>query len=109
LHELSHWTGHRSRLARDLTGRFGSKCYAAEELVAELSAAFLCASLGVDCALEHHASYVKNWNELLTEDSRAVITAASKAQAAADYLLGRIRPESAEDSDAAEDVAALAE
>jgi antirestriction protein ArdC len=59
LHEIGHWTGHTSRLARDLTGRFGTQAYAAEELVAELTSAYLCASLGVDSALEHHASYAR--------------------------------------------------
>ena len=99
LHELTHWTGHNDRLARDLGKRFGTQGYAAEELVAEIGSAFLCASLGVNSALEHHASYIENWRTLLRDDSRAIITAASKAQAAADYLLARIRPEeSAEDT-----------
>ena len=47
-HELTHWTGHKSRLDRDLKNRFGSRDYAAEELVAELGAAFLCAEFGFD-------------------------------------------------------------
>lgn len=101
LHEATHWSGAQPRLARDLTGRFGSKAYAAEELVAELGSAFLCAALGVNCALEHHASYIETWRGLLRDDSRAVFTAASKAQQAADYLLLKIRPAavSAEASD----------
>ena len=93
LHECSHWTGHTSRLARDLTGRFGSQAYAAEELVAELSAAFLCSSLGVDSALENHASYIENWRQLLRSDPKAIVTAASRAQVAADYILAKIRPQ----------------
>jgi antirestriction protein ArdC len=96
LHELTHWTGHESRLARDLSKRFGTQGYAAEELVAEIGSAFLCASLGVDCALEHHASYLESWRQLLHSDPRAIITAASKAQAAADFVLAKIRPEQAE-------------
>src|SRR4051812_14335681 len=48
LHETGHWTGHPSRLNRDLSGRFGSRSYAGEELVAELTAAFLCAELGIE-------------------------------------------------------------
>jgi antirestriction protein ArdC len=91
LHELVHWTGHEQRLAREFGKRFGDRAYAAEELVAEIGSAFLCAALGINSALEHHASYVQHWNQLLRDDSRAVITAASRAQAAADYLLGRIQ------------------
>ncbi len=55
LHELGHWTGHPTRLDRDLTGRFGSRAYAAEELVAEFTAAFLCADLGIRGELRHAA------------------------------------------------------
>lgn len=86
-HELGHWTGHTSRLARDLKNRFGDKAYAAEELVAELCSAFLCAEFSVDGEIRH-AGYIKNWIELLRDDSRAFFTAASKAQRAADYLRG---------------------
>jgi antirestriction protein ArdC len=86
-HELGHWTGHRSRLDRDLRGRFGEKAYAAEELVAELCAAFLCAEFSIDGDLRH-AGYIQSWIRLLKGDSRAFFTAASKAQAAADYLRG---------------------
>ena len=85
LHECSHWTGTKHRLDRDLKNRFGTKAYAAEELVAELSAAFLCAHLGITGELRH-ADYIANWLELLKEDDRAIFTAASKAQQAADYL-----------------------
>jgi antirestriction protein ArdC len=85
LHELGHWSGHEKRLKRDLSNRFGSKAYAAEELVAELTAAFLCAHLEVRGELRH-AGYVETWISLLKEDSRAIFTAASKASQAADYL-----------------------
>ncbi len=84
-HELGHWTGHKSRLDRDLRNRFGDRQYAAEELVAELAAAFLCAEFGFDNDLRH-AGYIASWIELLKADKRAFFTAASKAQAAADYL-----------------------
>ncbi len=84
-HELGHWTGHASRLNRYLRNRFGSAAYAAEELVAELTAAYLCAEFNVDGSLQH-ADYIANWIALLKDDSRAFFTAASKAQAAADYL-----------------------
>lgn len=86
LHELGHWTGHKSRLARDLTGRFGSQAYAAEELVAELTSAYLCAQYGINCQLEHHASYIEHWRQLVKDDPRAIITAASKANAAAVFI-----------------------
>ena len=87
-HELTHWTGAESRLARDLTGRFGSQSYAMEELVAELGAAFVCSSLGLGLEpREDHAGYIANWLSVLREDARAIFTAASQAQAAADYLL----------------------
>lgn len=85
LHEGIHWTGAKHRLDRDLNNRFGTKAYAAEELVAELGAAFLCAHLGVQGQLRH-AEYIANWLELLKEDDKAVFTAASKASQAADFL-----------------------
>jgi antirestriction protein ArdC len=86
-HELGHWTGHKSRLDRDLRHRFGERAYAAEELVAELCAAFLCAEFSIDGDLRH-AGYIQTWIGLLKADSRAFFTACSKAQAAADYLRG---------------------
>jgi antirestriction protein ArdC len=86
-HELGHATGHRTRLDRDLRHRFGEKAYTAEELIAELCAAFLCAEFSIDGDLRH-AGYVQSWIGLLKNDSRAFFTACSKAQAAADYLRG---------------------
>src|ERR1019366_3861370 len=87
LHELTHWTGHSSRLARDLRNRFGDEAYAAEELIAELGAAFLCADLGIALEpREDHASYLAVWLKVLRADSRAIFTAAAQAQRAADYL-----------------------
>ena len=85
LHELAHWTGAKTRLDRDLTGRFRTRSYAAEELVAEMGAAFLCAHLSIAGELRH-AGYIQNWLELLKEDNRAIFTAASRASQAADYL-----------------------
>jgi antirestriction protein ArdC len=87
LHELGHATGHRSRLNRDLSGSYGTKKYAFEELVAELSAAFGCASLGIVPTVRH-ADYIGSWLEVLREDNRAIVRAASQASKAADYLLG---------------------
>ena len=70
-----------------MKGRFGERAYAAEELVAELCAAFLCAEFDIDGELRH-AGYIANWIELLTADKKAFFTACSKAQAAADFLRG---------------------
>jgi antirestriction protein ArdC len=86
-HELGHWTGHTSRIDRDLRHRFGERAYAAEELVAELCAAFLCAEFSIDGDLRH-AGYIASWIGLLKSDSRAFFTACSRAQAAADFLRG---------------------
>lgn len=86
-HELSHWTGHRTRLDRDQSGRFGSKPYAREELCAEISAAFICATLGIAPTVRH-ADYVGAWLEVLREDNRAIFRAAGQASKAADYILG---------------------
>jgi antirestriction protein ArdC len=83
-HELGHATGHKTRLDRDLRHRFGECAYAAEELVAEICAAFLCAEFSIDGDLRH-AGYIQSWIGLLKADSRAFFTACSKAQAAADY------------------------
>lgn len=87
LHELGHATGHPSRLGRDMAGSFGSKKYAFEELVAEMNAAFCCASLGIVPTVRH-ADYIGSWLEVLREDNRAIVRAASQASKAADWLLG---------------------
>jgi antirestriction protein ArdC len=92
LHEHGHWTAHPKRLARDLSGRFGLSAYAAEELVAELAAAFLCAHLSIPGRLRH-AEYIGAWLTLLHEDRRAVFTAAAKATQAAEYLRTLAEPE----------------
>lgn len=87
LHEVSHWSGAKHRLDRDLTGRFGSQGYAVEELVAELAASFLCADLGVaHDPRDNTAAYLASWLAVLENDKRAIITAAGKAQAAADWM-----------------------
>jgi antirestriction protein ArdC len=92
-HELTHWTGHKARLDRNLKGRFGQAAYAAEELIAELGAAFLAAEFSFDGDVRH-AGYIATWISLLRNDKRALFTAASKAQAAADYLRGLVLAES---------------
>jgi antirestriction protein ArdC len=86
LHELGHWTGHASRLSREIANSFGSKKYAQEELVAEMTAAFTCAALGIVPTVRH-ADYIGSWLEVLREDNRAIVRAASAASKAADYLL----------------------
>jgi antirestriction protein ArdC len=86
LHELGHWTGHRSRLDRDQRGGFGSPDYAREELVAEMASAFACASLTIRPTVRH-ADYVGSWLAVLRDDEKAIFRAASAASKAADYLL----------------------
>ncbi len=86
LHELEHFSGAASRLGRDLSGSFGTKSYAKEELVAEMTAAFTCATLGIVSTLRH-ADYIGAWLDVLREDDRAIVRAASAASKAADYLL----------------------
>ncbi|MGE3446678.1 MAG: ArdC family protein [Microbacteriaceae bacterium] len=86
-HETVHWTGHADRLNRDLSGRFGSDAYAAEELVAELGAAMWCAQAGLSAVTrQDHASYLAGWLRVLRSDARALVTVASRAQAAVDHL-----------------------
>lgn len=86
-HELGHWTGHPSRLAREFSGRHGSHPYAREELVAEMASAFLCASLSIVPTVRH-ADYLGDWLTVLREDNRAIFRAASQASKAADFILG---------------------
>lgn len=86
LHELGHASGHHSRLNRDLSGSFGSKKYAFEELIAEQISAFSCAALGIVPTVRH-ADYIGSWLEVMREDSRAIVRAASQASKAADWLL----------------------
>lgn len=84
-HELGHWTGAKHRLERDITGSFKSKAYSFEELVAELTAAFLCAHLGIRGELRH-AGYIEHYMQVLKDDDKAFFKAAAKAQQAADFL-----------------------
>lgn len=93
-HETVHWTGHESRLQRLLnTTRFGDEAYAFEELIAELGSAFLCAHLGIaNDPRPDHAQYIQGWLKALRGDKRAVFHAASKAQAALDFLTKQEEP-----------------
>ncbi|MDP4708388.1 MAG: zincin-like metallopeptidase domain-containing protein [Rickettsiaceae bacterium] len=88
-HELTHWSGGKERLNRNLGGkRFGDRGYAMEELVAELGASFLSSSLGINSdAREDHAPYIASWLKVLKSDKRAIFNAASLAQTASNYLL----------------------
>jgi antirestriction protein ArdC len=87
LHELTHWTGASSRLDRTFGQRFGDAAYAAEELVAELGSAFMCAELGITPAPRaDHAQYLAHWLKLLKSDKRAVFVAAAKASEATRFL-----------------------
>ena len=89
-HELAHSTGHQSRLDRKTLGTpapFGSPDYSREELVAEMTAAFLCGACGIAPAtLDNSAAYVAGWIKVLKADSKAAIIAAAQAQKAADYI-----------------------
>jgi len=86
-HETVHATGHPSRLARTFGQRFGDRAYAAEELVAEMGAAMWCAQAGISSTTRHdHAAYLAHWLDILRDDPRSLVTVASKAQAAVDYV-----------------------
>jgi antirestriction protein ArdC len=104
-HELTHSTGHESRLNRkgvsgseDNWSAFGSNPYAKEELVAEMGAAFLCGEAGiVERTIDNSAAYIASWLERLKNDAKLVVHAAAQAQKAADWILGGIQtPEQSE-------------
>ena len=94
-HELGHWTGAPSRLDRQFGKRFGDDAYAAEELVAELTSAFCCAELGIQNTAGADAAYIAHWLKFLTDHSTAILTAASKASKALEYLRGKAIAEEA--------------
>src|ERR1700681_1075073 len=91
-HELTHSTGHASRVGRDgieQLNTFGSESYSKEELIAEMGAAMLCGVAGIERkTLSNSAAYLKSWIDVLKSDSRMVVSAASQAQKAADYIQG---------------------
>ena len=90
-HELAHSTAHKSRLHRAWAGRLEDREYGQEELIAEMTAAFLCGQAGIfDQTLDHSATYLQCWLKNLHGDHRLLVTAAAQAQKAADYILGRI-------------------
>lgn len=96
-HELTHSTGHPSRLGREGIMKhnpFGSEDYSKEELVAEMGAAMLCGVAGIESrTLGNSAAYLQSWISRLKSDSRLVVSAASQAQKAADFILGRTATE----------------
>ena len=106
-HELTHATGHESRLNRKgVAGSegqwssFGSNPYAKEELVAEMGAAFLCGEAGiVEQTIENSAAYVASWVERLKTDSKLIVTAAAQAQKASDFILGKRQGEAGQGGD----------
>ena len=87
IHELSHRTGHPSRLARELKGDKKTSEYAFEELVADMSAAFVCSVLGISADMDNHASYLASWMRLIEGDNKVFFNAYKQAQAAANLLL----------------------
>jgi antirestriction protein ArdC len=87
-HETGHWTSAAGRCNRELGKRFGDNAYAMEELVAELTAAFVCSHLGLSSEPRaDHAEYIASWLKVLKADKRAIFTAASKAQQATDFMV----------------------
>jgi len=101
LHELGHWTGHNTRLDRLKGAKFGSQPYAYEELVAELTSAFLCAMLGFTKHITSNAEYLKSWLSVLKSDNKAIFKASNEAQKACDFILefGGLQPSDTADND----------
>lgn len=104
-HELGHATGHESRLNRfktvDPGNRFGSDSYSEEELVAEMTAAFLCGATGIEPRYEQSAAYIAHWSERIGEDRKLVVIAAARAQKAADLILAASATDEEEEVEAA--------
>lgn len=102
-HELGHSTGHASRLGRkgvdgETLAPFGSPDYSHEELVAEITSAFLCSESGIGSVIiENSAAYIASWLKALRDDRRMVVIAAAQAQKAADFILDRKAGEESED------------
>lgn len=95
-HELGHSTGHSSRLKRFgdadfVVHSFGSAEYGREELIAEMTAAFLCGEAGLlPDTMAQSAAYIENWRRVIKDDPKAIVVAAGRAQKAADHILGRV-------------------
>jgi antirestriction protein ArdC len=104
-HELGHWTGHNTRLNRDMSGSFGSTAYAKEELCAEMTANFLISETGIQLPEENTIAYLQSWITTLKNDVTLLVRASSLAQKASDFLLGRTESK-ADESTETESVAA---
>lgn len=88
-HELAHSTGHEKRLDRKIQNKFGSDDYGREELVAEITAAYLCTECGIgEEVVDNQAAYVQHWARAIKADPDMVLWAAGKASKAADYIIG---------------------
>jgi len=87
LHELTHWTGHKSRCNRNMTDKFGTQGYAKEELIAEMGAALLCQHFGISSDLENHASYLQGWLKGAKEDPKFLYKSMGDARKAFEYLI----------------------
>ena len=97
---MAHSTGAPGRLGRDLTGGFGSKLYAGEELVAELSSAIMSCITGLDSTIkEENLQYLKNWSEVITGDPKIIFSAVAKASAAANMICRELKIEQAQGID----------
>ena len=104
-HELSHSTGHPSRLNRPLSTGFRTDSYAEEEVIAEMSASYLCAMAGTQVyvrTMENSAAYIQHWIKRFQDNDRLVVCLSSKAQRASDWILG-ITPHHAEPEPAMEE------
>lgn len=101
-HEMGHSTGHASRLNRPLGNHFGSQDYSKEELIAEFSAAFLCAECGIsnEYTETNTTAYLQSWMRVLRSDKTLAVSAAQRAQRAADLILGRIAAEAPAEAEA---------
>ena len=87
MHEASHASGHPKRLNRPLNNKFGTHFYAMEEIICEMSSAFIMAFLGYESRITDNVEYIDNWLTVMKDDKKFIISAASQAQAASDYIL----------------------
>jgi antirestriction protein ArdC len=86
-HEIGHWTGHPNRLNRPINNVWGETGYGFEELIGELTSAYMLAFLGYESRITNNVDYINNWLQVMQDDKKFVIQAASQAQAASDYIL----------------------
>jgi antirestriction protein ArdC len=86
LHELGHWSGHKSRLDRDLSGQFGSESYAREELNAEIFSFMVGQRLQIGHDPSQHAAYLQSWIKIVRDDPKAILVACRQAEKMCDFL-----------------------